>query len=341
MGGTPDAGGTWSPALSSGSGVFDPTVDAAGTYTYTLSAGACSSNVTSTVIVNVESQIPINGITIVLDNPLCLGEGNEIDILGLNQLADGFYDITYVLSGANVASNTINVEVIAGVANFTVASNFLINPGVTNFELTGISSINFPCGFTLATPSNLDFEIIDIETISLVNDGNIFCLEDEPTLSDLSANIVTTLPVFWFDTATGGNPLPDDTILTNGTTYYAEVINSNGCSTIDRLAVTVLVEICNDLGIIIPDGFSPNGDGINDLFTIRNIRTLYPQFTIEIYNRNGNVIFKGNNGKEDWDGATDMGLGIGNGTMPAGVYFYILNLGDGTKSFQGRVYLSN
>ena len=35
MSGTPDTGGTWSPALASGSGIFDPAVDTAGVYTYT------------------------------------------------------------------------------------------------------------------------------------------------------------------------------------------------------------------------------------------------------------------------------------------------------------------
>ncbi|WP_431138098.1 hypothetical protein, partial [Psychroserpens mesophilus] len=38
LGGTPDTGGTWSPALASGSGIFNPNVDSDGVYTYTVTS---------------------------------------------------------------------------------------------------------------------------------------------------------------------------------------------------------------------------------------------------------------------------------------------------------------
>ncbi len=54
LGGTPDTGGTWTPALISGTGVFDPAVDAAGTYTYTIAIAGCAT-VSSEVVVNINT----------------------------------------------------------------------------------------------------------------------------------------------------------------------------------------------------------------------------------------------------------------------------------------------
>ncbi len=53
LGGTPDVGGNWSPALTSGTGLFDPTVDAVGTYTYTVSANDPCTDATATVTVTI------------------------------------------------------------------------------------------------------------------------------------------------------------------------------------------------------------------------------------------------------------------------------------------------
>src|SRR5690606_27389472 len=50
LGGSPDMGGVWSPTLSSGTGVFNPSVDASGVYLYTVTNGVCG---TSTAEVNV------------------------------------------------------------------------------------------------------------------------------------------------------------------------------------------------------------------------------------------------------------------------------------------------
>ena len=103
--------------------------------------------------------------------------------------------------------------------------------------------------------------------------------------------------------------------------------------------MTVDLSVCD---VVIPDGFSPNNDGINDTFEIPNLAILYPNFKLEIYNRYGSLVYTGTINKANWEGTTtEKGLNLGDKLLPTGVYFYILDFKDGTrKAIQGRVYLN-
>ena len=130
------------------------------------------------------------------------------------------------------------------------------------------------------------------------------------------------------------NPYLDDTIsLIEGETYYVAFININsGEST--RTSVTVSLSGCPD--IIIPDIFTPNGDGINDVFIIPDLNILYPNYNIEIYNRYGNIVYKGNSNTEPFDGTSNDKYFINNDILPTGVYFYIINFNkDDKQAVQG------
>jgi len=89
----------------------------------------------------------------------------------------------------------------------------------------------------------------------------------------------------------------------------------------------------------IPDAFSPNGDGINDLFVIRGIQN-YPENKIVIYNRWGNKVFEASPYLNNWDGQATTGLRINGNDLPTGTYFYLLDLGDGTDMIKGTIYLN-
>ncbi len=90
--------------------------------------------------------------------------------------------------------------------------------------------------------------------------------------------------------------------------------------------------------LFIPEGFSPNGDGIHDYFQIRGIEA-YPDATLYIFNRWGNKLFEKKNygnlsvwGSDQyawWDGYSENKLTIGNEKVPPGNYLYILDLGNG------------
>jgi len=89
----------------------------------------------------------------------------------------------------------------------------------------------------------------------------------------------------------------------------------------------------------IPEGFSPNGDGINDLFIIRGIR-YYPKNAFSIYNRWGNKVYEASPYQNTWDGECTEGLGVGGDKLPTGTYFYILDLGDKSDIIKGTIYLN-
>ncbi len=89
------------------------------------------------------------------------------------------------------------------------------------------------------------------------------------------------------------------------------------------------------VNFFIPDGFSPNGDGINDLFVIVGIE-YYPQNSIIIFNRWGNRIFEASPYQNTWDGTSDYG--VINDKLPTGTYFFLLDLGDDTV-IKGTIYL--
>ncbi len=81
--------------------------------------------------------------------------------------------------------------------------------------------------------------------------------------------------------------------------------------------------------------FSPNDDGINDLFHIENLEFCFPNYHIQIFNRYGNVVFEyTHNGDQFaeskmWDGSSDGRMTINKTKMlPAGTYFFVLDLND-------------
>ncbi|WP_411768207.1 gliding motility-associated C-terminal domain-containing protein, partial [Winogradskyella sp. A3E31] len=104
------------------------------------------------------------------------------------------------------------------------------------------------------------------------------------------------------------------------------------------LPVTTLAQCQSCIEIF--NEFSPNGDGDNELFVITCIEN-FPNNTLEVYNRWGNIVFKEKGYQNTWDG-TSNGRSVINGSrqLPVGTYYYVLNLGDGSKPMTGWLYIN-
>ncbi|MEM6319865.1 MAG: gliding motility-associated C-terminal domain-containing protein [Bacteroidota bacterium] len=113
--------------------------------------------------------------------------------------------------------------------------------------------------------------------------------------------------------------------------FCIELCNGTICDT------TLVNVTINPEGLVFFTGFSPNNDGVNDVFTIRNIEN-FPDNKVLIYNRWGNRIFKADNYKND-EGWTGM---YGEGLSPDGVYFYVVKvtINGEEEVFSGPVMLS-
>lgn len=179
--------------------------------------------------------------------------------------------------------------------------------------------------------------ITDPGTPTIDDANQTFCQFDDPTIADLNDAIDQTSNVTWYASADSTDPLSTGTALQDGVTYFASLYDpASDCDSSQRLAVNVSLE-CD---FFIPEGISPNGDQLNDDFEIRYIEDFYPNYTIEIYNRWGDSVYKGNANTPNWDGTSNQGS-FGDGLLPVGVYFYYLDFKDGsTEPRRGKVYLS-
>ncbi|SDH97408.1 T9SS type B sorting domain-containing protein [Winogradskyella thalassocola] len=338
LGGLPEIGGTWTPALASGTGYFDPTIDTAGIYTYSVTSTECGITNSANVDVTIIDLPDLTGLTMsIVDNVICVGlEDAIIDITGANQLPDGDYSIVYSLTEANNSVNTIAITIIGGNASFTIPQVLLPNSGLTFVTLTQLFVLGQNCSAITSSVEPIKILVEELPAPEIIDNGTEFCLEDSPTITDLSNNIVNEGIVIWYDAPIDGIAYDETEALQEGTVYYGSLISEYGCESNIRLEVTISFIPC--IGeLLIPDGFSPNDDGINDVFDILWLNDLYPNFKLSVYNRYGNILYEGDINSPKWDGTSKK-----NSTeLPAGVYFYVLEFNDGEREAQqGRVYLN-
>ena len=104
--------------------------------------------------------------------------------------------------------------------------------------------------------------------------------------------------------------------------YYVEIVTSDGCFYVDSVLVEIdYSERCDSL--IIYTGFSPNDDGLNDLWVIDGIQ-FFDSNRVFIYNRWGDSVnyFENYDNRENvWNGYSDDG-----NRLPDGTYYYIIRI---------------
>jgi gliding motility-associated-like protein len=193
--------------------------------------------------------------------------------------------------------------------------NILVSNNPTGFNYTFNQNGNYTVALKTTTAngcSNTATKTILVEPAlaSAGNDTTVF--ENTPFILQGNGGV----DYFWqpplgLDDVTKQQPLGK---LNNSQQYSLKVTTAQGCIGYD----TVLVSVLRNL--IIPNAFSPNGDGVNETWNIEQLKD-YPQTQLQIFSRNGQLVFtaKGNN-IAAWNGS------VNNKPVPVGVYYYIINL---------------
>jgi len=113
---------------------------------------------------------------------------------------------------------------------------------------------------------------------------------------------------------------------TDNITYTLNLISQTCGSSTSSVFVRVYKKIT------IPNTFSPNNDGINDNWNIKELFT-YPECVLFVYNRYGKQVYQSTGYAKPWDGT------YAGSPLPAGTYYYVLDLKNGTPKISGWVLI--
>ncbi len=219
---------------------------------------------------------------------------------------------------------------LTGVGTYSgtgITSGGIYDPAQINFSGT---SITYPLYYEfIATDGCKDSDTSSITihkaTVDAGNDITIL----EGTEATLKPTVNADNPMYlwspatWLNTTTIKNPISKPK---NEITYRITVTDGFGCIASDTVAIKVLKEP------IVPNAFSPNADGVNDVWNIQYLKT-YSRAVVKVFNRYGLLVYNSIGYDKSWDG-------IYNGNpVPVGVYYYLISPGSGRRTMSGWVTL--
>ena len=133
--------------------------------------------------------------------------------------------------------------------------------------------------------------------------------EEVTLLPSTNATTFQWIPAAGLDDPSARNPVASPT----GSIVYRLIAgNEQGC--IDSVSVRIIVLPPPD----IPNGFTPNGDGVNDTWDILGLEE-YPDLKVQVVNRWGNLVFVSDGYTTPWDGR------MNGSPLPAATYYYIIS----------------
>ena len=270
--------------------IKNATVANTGQYTVTVyNQYDCSSTASTMVTVN-----PLPVAAVAGGTTICAGDKTQISAFGGS---------TYSWSPGKTLSDSTIANPIASPLDTTIYKVIIANPS--------------GCSVT-------DSVTVNVERKAIANAGTNKVIFEGQSVR-LTGNEKYGSSYYW----TPDSALSDPNSLTplasptNNITYTLHVRSANNCGD-DTSSVFVRVY----KKIIIPNTFSPNGDGINDTWNIDALVT-YPDCLLQVFDRYGQQVYKSIGYNKPWDGKYNSNI------LPTGTYYYVLDLKNSTPKMSG------
>ena len=216
--------------------------------------------------------------------------------------------------------------IITGKASVKIYLNKSLSLG----KIKGSSTITFRTSDGICEVSN-QFQVNVLES-DTDGDGVSDCNDEDPLdpcvyeIGDITLPITSEVDCDG-DGVTDGDEIRDGTDPTDPCDYYYLS---------KTVPITTTVVCCN---LVVYTGFSPDGDGVNDNWMIKDIEH-YTYSRVNVYNRWGPAVYEKVNYKNDWNGEANVNKGNSdNGKLPEGLYYYIIKLNKDCEIYKGYGYL--
>ncbi|OQP60707.1 hypothetical protein A3860_32425 [Niastella vici] len=283
----------WYTTATGGTGAATaptPATATAGSFTYYVSqtTGCESARTLVTVTVNKNP-------TAIFDwSPACIGAASTISALSMTATPDSYnwdFGTTASVSGS-------------GAGPYLVIWNTDGDHAVTLTAITG----------TCQSKATHNVTVYALPQVSVSPVTEQLCAGGAVTLNATGASLYQWSPATNLSDAAVSNPVA---VLKSDIIYTVSGTDNNGCANSAQIELKPVNCQVSNTGYNIPDAFTPNGDGKNDLFRVNTADT--PQsFRMMIFNRYGGKVFESRDVQTGWNGT------MGSGQAMTGVYVYTI-----------------
>lgn len=239
----------------------------------------------------------------VYENTISVAAFLDLDIMADgNPVPDGIFN----LCEGNTAE--LSVEASPGQVEWSTGET---TPKIT-IKDPGIYSVISGKNTGCSSSDEIEAVLVDNINLEIISGSQRIESGSSAQLEAAGADFYLWEPADDLDDPNISNPLASPIITTE---YTVNAWNSYGCE--DFELVTVYVDEAIVIQVEAPLAFSPNGDGQNDEWKIKNI-DVYESCPVRIFNRRGQNVYEAGEYNNDWNG-------IFNGVeLPEGAYYYII-----------------